>query len=172
MYYSPFLNDNSTMTTFGKLQEFCPEEVQFSAYMERANIYFVANDIPEAKQVPVFLNAVGRTTYGLLRNLLSPADPITKTLKEITDTLKQHFEPKPLIVVERYHFHERNQAPEESIAQYVAELCRLAAKCKFRENQDEALRDCLVGGVASDSIRKDYSPRLICQWLELFGSCT
>ena len=54
--------------------------------MERAKIYFVANDIPEAKQVPIFLNAVGRTTYELFRNLLSPADLMTKTLKEITDT--------------------------------------------------------------------------------------
>ena len=46
----------------GSLHEFRPDSEDFSTYME---IYFAANDVPENKKVPVFLNAVGGATYWL-----------------------------------------------------------------------------------------------------------
>ena len=70
-------------------------------------------------------------TYGLLRNLLAPASPKDKSFKEIVDTLKAHFEPKLLVIAERFHFHRRNQNSVESVAMYVAELRRLATHCAF-----------------------------------------
>ena len=45
--------------TLGSLHEFRPDSEDFSTYMERVEIYFAANDVPENKQVPVFLNAIG-----------------------------------------------------------------------------------------------------------------
>ena len=68
----------------------------------------MANDIAEQKQVPVFLNAIGGAMYGLLRSLLAPEQPIDKSLKDIINALSEHFKPKPLIIVERYHFHKHN----------------------------------------------------------------
>ena len=53
------------------------------------------------------------------------------SLADITTKLSEHYDPKPLVIVERYHFHKREQAPTESLAEYVAELRRLAAKCNF-----------------------------------------
>ena len=140
--------------TLGNLGEFNPDTETFPAYLERAHIFFAANSIEEGKQVPVFLNAIGRTVYGLLRDLLAPTNPMTLLLKEITDTLKAHFEPKSLVIAERYHFHKRDQASGESISEYVAELRRLAAKCSFAGYLDEALRDRFVCGLQSDSIQK------------------
>ena len=58
--------DVSFTTALGKLAEFNPEESSLSAYLERVHIFFVANSIPESKQVPVFLNAIGATTYSVL----------------------------------------------------------------------------------------------------------
>ena len=63
--------------------------------------------------IPVFLSVVGGTMYRLLRNLLAPASPKDKSFKEIVDTLKAHFEPKPLVIGERFHFHHQNQNFEE-----------------------------------------------------------
>ena len=80
-----------TMTTLGSLTEFRPKTECFSAYLERARIFFAANDIAEEKQVPVFLNAIGASMYGLVRSLLAPTDPMTKSLKELTDVLSAHF---------------------------------------------------------------------------------
>jgi hypothetical protein len=85
------------MATFGKLGEFNPDTESFPAYLERAHIFFAANSIGEEKQVPVFLNAVGSTVYGLLRDLLAPTNPMTLSLEDITAALKKHYEPKSLI---------------------------------------------------------------------------
>ena len=104
--------------------------------------------------VPVFLSVVGCTTYRLLRNLLAPASPKDKSFKEIVDTLKAHFEPKPLVIAERFHFHRRNQNSGESVAMYVAELRRLATHCAFEAYLEEALRDRLVCGLRSESTQK------------------
>ena len=104
------------------------------------------------KQVPVFLNAIGATMYGLVRSLLAPANPIEQSLEDIVAVLTAHFEPKPLIVVERYYFHKREQASGESVADYVAELRRLASKCKFENVLEDALRDRFVVG-----LRREYT---------------
>ena len=51
--------------------------------------------------------------------------------KQLTDLLVRHYEPEPLVIVERFYFHRHDHAPGESIAKYVVELCQLAVTCKF-----------------------------------------
>ena len=48
-----------------------------------------------------------------------------KTLDEIVDVLTKHYEPKTLVIAERFQFHRRNQAVGESVVEYVAGLRRL-----------------------------------------------
>ena len=62
----------------GQLHEFRPDEERFTVYLERVKIFFAVNDVPPEKKVPVFLNAVGGRTYGVLRNLVAPDNPIDK----------------------------------------------------------------------------------------------
>ena len=107
--------------------------------------------IPESKQVPVFLNAIGATTYSVLRDLLAPETPISRSFADIVDALKRHF---ALVVAERYDFHKRDQRPGQTIALYVAELRRLASKCAFAGYLEEALRDRFVCGLQSEPIQR------------------
>ena len=65
----------------------------------------------------------------------------------------KHYEPKPLIIAERYTFNQCNQHQGESVAEYVAELRRFAATCKFGAFLDDALWDRVVCGLHSDSAR-------------------
>lgn len=139
---------------FGRLEEFNPEAGPFSAYLERAEIFFVANSIADDKKVPIFLHAIGATVYSTLRDLLAPANPVTVSFADISATLKSHYEPKSLVIVERFHFHKREQAAGETIAEYIAELRRLAAKCAFAGHLDEALRDRFVCGLKSEATQK------------------
>ena len=138
----------------GALHEFRPEEERFTVYLERVTIFFAVNDIPAEKKVPLLLNAIGGKTYGVLRNLMAPDNPINKTFEEITGKLTEHFDPKPLIVMERYYFHKRDQAAEESVAEYMAELRRLAAKCQFETHLEDALRDRLVCGLRNEHMQR------------------
>ena len=113
---------DSPMGTVGQLHEFCPKSKSLTAYIERIEIFFTANDISSQKKVPVFLSAVGGTTYGLLRNLLAWTIPKDKSFNEIVKVLKAHFEPKPVDIAECFHFHHCDKAPAETTAVYVAEL--------------------------------------------------
>ena len=73
-------------------------------YIERLEQFFQANDIAVEKQVATLLSVMGAATYGLLRNLVQPNKSKDKTFDEIVAILKEHFEPKPLLVAERFHF--------------------------------------------------------------------
>ena len=72
----------------------------------------------------------------------------------MTAELKKHFEPKKVIIAERFSFHRRNQAPDESIAVYVAELRKLTINCDFGDYLEEALRDRFVCGLRSEPTQK------------------
>ncbi len=112
-------------TLLGKLEEFDPASDSITAYVERVQLFFDANSVAEGKQVAVFLSVLGSKTYLLLRNLLTPETPKDKTFDELVTVLKEHFEPKPLIISERFHFYRREQAVNESTSDYVVELRRL-----------------------------------------------
>ena len=67
-------------------------------------LYFLANDVADVKQVLVLFSAIGRNTYALLSDLLALEKPATKTFAQLKDILIKHFEPKP-VIAERFHFH-------------------------------------------------------------------
>ena len=67
--------------------------------------------------------------------------------------LKQQFESKPVIIVQWFHFHRRNQKAGESVANYMAELRQLAVPCKFEGYLDDALRDRLMCGLRDESVQ-------------------
>jgi len=104
--------------------------------------------------VAVFLSVIGAKTYTLLRNLLAPTKP-EASLASLTSALKNHFEPKRVVIAERFHFHCCNQEPGEGIADYVAELRRLSAHCNFEAAQlERALRDRLVCGLRNKACQR------------------
>ena len=142
------------MTTYGSISEFQHNSEDLATYLERVELYFSANDIPDAKQVPIFRNVVASATYGLLRSLLAPVNPKDKSLAELMQTLKSHFEPKRNIIAEWFRFHRWNQMAGESVAQFVAELRHIASRCEFGEYLTEALRDRLVCGLRSEPAQR------------------
>ena len=140
--------------TFGTLSEYQAETESFSTYVDRVKIFFAANDVAEDKQLPVFLSVIGAKNFALLCNLMSPEKPQTKTIAQVIEVLEKHFEPKPLVTAERFHFHRRNQLSTESVAEYVAELRRLSTHCDFGDHLNDALRDRLVCGLRSENMQR------------------
>ena len=99
-------------------------------YIERLEQYFVANQIgalpagaadndetrqeAERKRVTTFLTLVGGRTCQLLKSLVSPNLPSTKTFEELTEMLRNHLNPKKLVISERFRFHNRKQRDGET----------------------------------------------------------
>lgn len=142
------------MAMIGTITAFDSSTEDWETYIERVELYCSANDVKDEKKVAVLLSIIGAKTYGLLRSLLTPEKPNTKTFQQIVDTLKSHLNPKPLVIAERFRFHKRNQFQSESIADYVAELRRLSEHCQFGAGLSDALRDRLVCGMHCGSTQK------------------
>ena len=138
----------------GSLSAFQPENERIEEYLERVQLYFDANGIQEDKQVAVLLTVIGSGTYALLSSLLAPTKPRDKSFKDLADTLRQHFDPKPIVIAERYHFYKRDQGTGESISEYLAELRRMATHCDFGTFLDQALRDRFVCGLRHQGTQK------------------
>uniref|UniRef100_A0A3B3D3S2 Retrotransposon gag domain-containing protein n=1 Tax=Oryzias melastigma TaxID=30732 RepID=A0A3B3D3S2_ORYME len=134
------------MSFLGKIDEFMPDSEAWSAYVERVELFFEANDVSENKRVPVLLSAVGAARHGLLQNLVQPAVPKEKSFKEIVDILRSHFEPKPLVKAERFRFNQCCQKQRETVLEFTASLKQSAVHCEFGAGLGDALRDGFVSG--------------------------
>ena len=141
--------------TIGHVDAFQIGADDWEQYTERLEQYFVANGINDAgKKLAVFLTVIGSKAYSLLSDLLAPVKPATKTYDELVEVLKLHLRPKPVVIAERFRFHQRKQGEDEGVAPYMAALRRLADKCGFRDYLDEALRDRLVCGLRREAIQR------------------
>ena len=153
----------STMSAIGRIEEFDESKEDIEVYLERLEHWMAANKItaPPADQadaidsrVSVILTVIGDSTYGVLRNLLTPAAPNTKTYTELLQTLKAHFKPQSLVIAERLRFYRRDRQTGETIAAYVVALKHQASRCNFGAILEESLCDRLVCGLRSDTIQK------------------
>ena len=136
-----------TTSTIGQMDAFQPELESFSTYKARLRLFLDANAVEEGRRVPVMLTVIGPKHYALLHHLVAPDDPATKSIDELLELLQKHFEPTPLVIAERFKFYRRTQENEETVAQFVAELRRLATHCNFGGSLHEAIRDRLVCGM-------------------------
>ena len=127
------------INTIGTLTEFKPKSEKTEAYLERVQLCFDANRIKEYNQVADFLTVIGSSIYALLSSLLAPRKPYEKSFAELSKSLRCHFEPKPLVIAERFHFHRCNQVSHENISENVAELRQLVTHCKFSDCLQQAL---------------------------------
>ena len=68
----------------GCLEPFDSSNEEWGAYMERMNEFLIANGVEDdRKKVAVLLSTVGPSTYRLLKDLLAPTLPSTKSFAEI-----------------------------------------------------------------------------------------
>lgn len=98
--------------------------------------------------------SVGDRIYALLRDYFTPNKPANQTYAVIEKALKEHYEPPKIVIAERFHFYQRSQAEDETVAGYVAALRKLASTCDFGDFLEDALHDCLVCGLRNESAQK------------------
>ncbi|XP_060782844.1 uncharacterized protein K02A2.6 [Neoarius graeffei] len=138
----------------GNIDAFDNSVEEWDTYIERLEQYCVANHIENDRKVAVLLSVMGAKTYNLLRSLCAPQKPSAKSFKDIIKLLQDRFNPKPLVIAERFRFHNRNQQRNESISNYIAELRKLAEHCQFGAGLSDSLRDRLVCSMHNESIQR------------------
>src|SRR5277367_839719 len=123
-------------------------------YKERLDVYFLCNDVEDdKKQGYKLLTLGGKDLYTLARSLTAPAKPQEKGYAALVTLLNGHFIPTPNKTTERYKFSQRSQVEGETVAQYLAELRRLAMTCEFAPTElDSRICDRLVVGLRDTHI--------------------
>ena len=143
------------MARHGTIQAFDSATEDWTAYSERLEQYFVANDIAEgAKKRAILLSGCGASTYKLIRSLVVPDKPTDKSYADLVSLLQNHFNPAPAITVQRFKFNSRSRQNGENVATFVSELRHLAMRCDFGAALEEMLRDRLVCGIKDEHIQR------------------
>lgn len=142
------------MAFIGTIEPFNPKEAEITAYIERLEQLFMCNDVADEKKVAMLLTFIGGEAYSVLKDLLAPTLPSQKTYAQLIDQLKRHYSPKRLIIAERYKFHTAHQESNEDINNFAVRLQNLAKHCGFGDFLNDSLRDRLVCGLMSDSIKR------------------
>ncbi|XP_046744305.1 uncharacterized protein K02A2.6-like [Diprion similis] len=132
------IESTSSIEMEGEKWVFNPKKEDWEAYIERLELYLETKDITdERKKVAHLLTKIGPDMYKTIRDLCAPAKPKDKSWKEITDLVDNH---------------QSKQAPNESIADFIARLKDLALHCNFAD-LNNTLRDQLVCGVTDHGTR-------------------
>ena len=141
----------------GKASAFDPQQEDWIEYVERLELYFMANNIENlSKKRAIFLNAAGPSTYRLVKTLAIPGKPTDLSFDEIVEKVKTHFHPKPSPIIKRFEFNMRKQKIKEAVSEYVASLRRIAEHCEYGATLDEMLRDHLVCEIADKRVQNRY----------------
>lgn len=144
----------ATSVAIGSVKEFDSNKETWTNYVERLEFFYAANDIVDAnKKKSILLSTSGPTTYKIVRSLCSPDSPATKSYNEIKELMQNHMNPNPNVISERYKFNSRDRKPNESIAEYVAEIRRRTEFCNYGPSLSDMLRDRLVCGVNDRKIQ-------------------
>lgn len=148
--------DSEMTALLGRIDEFDSKTEEWEQYEQRLKHYFTANDVEsEVKKKSTLITVVGKENFKLMRSLIHPTDPNDKTYDELVAVMKQHFEPQPSEIVQRFKFHTRSRKQGETVALFVSELRSIAKDCNFgnREQLELMLRDRIVCGIANEKIQ-------------------
>ena len=149
----PSLVRNITIATsnFGKLGEFNSNVEDCQSYVERVELYFIANGIDdEKKKTAILLSSCGIERYRAFKGLTATNLPGSKAFNDLVKLMEDPENPRRNPIAERFKFNMRNPKADESVSAYVAELRRLSQYCEYGNSLDSMLRDRLVCGINHD----------------------
>ena len=98
------------MATHGHIETFDRSMDDWTAYCERLEQYFAANDVEDAdKKHAILLSYCGAPTYRLICNLVAPSKPTAKSFADLTKLVADHYTASPSMIVQRFQFNSRSQ---------------------------------------------------------------
>nr|XP_019563376.2 uncharacterized protein LOC109431596 [Aedes albopictus] len=141
-----------SMPMFGHMEPFVVGE-KFDEYVSRLEQFFLVNEVPNNKKVPMLVTMAGPSLYSIASRICSPDDPCTKTYAQLIALLKKHLAPTVNVVAERYKFRKCEQSSSQTISDFIIELKAQSQSCAYNAFLQEALRDQFVAGVSNSNLR-------------------
>ena len=143
------------MATHGTLSAFNPAKEHWTAYTERLQYYFIANEVKsDEKKRAILLSVCGPDTYKTIRGIVDAETLASTAYNELIEMLKSHYDPKPSFIVQRFKFYNRTREAGETVSTFVATLRQIAEYCDYKETLNDMIRDRLVCGINHEGIQK------------------
>ena len=143
------------MASNSTLEAFDPAVESVDDYKERFNFYCTAAGVRRDRCKALFLARVGQEVFSKVKTLVSPRPLTELDLLQIMDLMKEHYKKDTIEIAERFKFFKRVQQEQEMLANYLAELRKLAKNCNFGGYLDTALHDQLVYGLRDHKIQRE-----------------
>ncbi|XP_043478167.1 uncharacterized protein K02A2.6-like [Leptopilina heterotoma] len=137
----------------GSINEYSRKE-NWTLWFERLGQFFIANSVQENKKASLFLTLLGGEGYAILRNLCAPDLPSSKTFTELATIMKDHMEPTPNEILERYKFRQCVQRETQEVKAFVEEIKKASTYCNFGANLQDSMRDQFVWGLRTEALQK------------------
>ena len=144
----------------GNVREFDPAKESMEDFQQRFE-FCLANNIKADDEAQItrkkalFVTMLEQATFAKLRDLANPHAVTELSLNATVELLTTHYCPHTIEIAERFKFFKRVQEEDERVADFGANLRRLAKTCNFGEYLDTALRDQLVCGLCDRKCQRD-----------------
>ena len=70
---------------------FREEEEDFASYLECLDCYFTVKEVDDAKKVQTLIVGLQPRQYQVLKDLVAPETPVSKSFDSLTTLLKKHY---------------------------------------------------------------------------------
>lgn len=113
--------------------------------------------VDEGDERLIFLQEVGASNYEFLESLLQGREPEKTPLDEMREVMEKHFQPRKLLMAERFGLMSRVQKSGQSLQDCNAELQKAASGCGFdkvKGHRDTVVAMIFIGGLKSIETRK------------------
>src|SRR6218665_3994632 len=118
----------------------------FKTWLELFTMFLEMKDVTDPKkQKLAFLAEIGESNYELLHSLLKGKQPKDEDYSTLTSLLEKHFEPKKLVMSERFRMLSLTQQPGQSLQDFYAGIQHAANTCAWEKIDSAAkFRDAIV----------------------------
>ena len=84
------------MATHGEFSAFNPVKEHWTAYIERAHYYFIANDVKtDEKKCAILFSGCGPETYQTINSIVDAETLQSSKFEELVEIISTHYDPKP-----------------------------------------------------------------------------
>lgn len=125
----------------------------FSKYMERMNILFALNSIPEGTKKNLFITLSGPVIFDEIKLIYPETEIDDIDYNQMIAKLKERLDKTQPNMMYRHKFNNRVQGVDEPAENYVLALKLLASQCGFGTHKNEAVKDRIVFGLRDQDLK-------------------
>jgi hypothetical protein len=131
---------------------------QWDRWVEQYEFYMKATEKDKkskAIQVATLVTLLGEEGFEIYRSFEWESDTDKDDIAKVKTKFKEYYTPRTNVIYERYKFLKRKQEKGESFDSFLTALMNLSANCNYAAERHNIVRDQLVIGIESDSVRQD-----------------